>query len=96
MYAQQGKWGVYVPTSKGTNMQFYMCPAGYCSCKHDSDISNNTCVYSYVHSNPDLQCTCGRIGMYFTQGCLLCIVVYVYYVVSQALCVGSVAGRVRE
>ena len=71
MYAQQGKWGVYVPTSKGTNMQFYTCPAGYCSCKHDSDISNNTCVYSYVHSNPDLQCTCGRKG---EESCCVCIV----------------------
>ena len=52
-------------------MQFYVCPAGYCRCKYDTVISNDTCVYSYSHNDPDLQCTCGRKGLYYS-----CIIVY--------------------
>jgi hypothetical protein len=57
-----GKWGVYVQNNE-PNMEFYTCPAGYCSCRRDAEISNDTCVYSYVHSDPDLQCSCGRTGI---------------------------------
>ena len=59
---QPGTWGIYVPTKEGANMKFYACPAGYCSCRHDAEISNDTCVYSYVSGDPDLQCSCGRTG----------------------------------
>ena len=43
-------------------MQFYTCPAGYCRCRYDTVIGNDTCVYSYSHTDPDFQCICDRRG----------------------------------
>ena len=60
-------------------MQFYTCPAGYCSCKHDSVISNSTCIYSYSHTDPDLQCACDRRG-----GVIICVTAAVPF--EKALC----------
>ena len=51
-----------MPSSPQTNLQLYPCPAGYCRCRHDTSVSNGTCVYSYSHSDPDYQCACSRRG----------------------------------
>ena len=61
-HTQREKWAVFVPSRLRTNLQFYACPKGYCRCRHDSSVGNNTCVYSYSHNDPDLQCTCDRKG----------------------------------
>ncbi|CAI8057069.1 hypothetical protein GBAR_LOCUS31080, partial [Geodia barretti] len=49
-------------SSPQSNLQFYPCPTGYCRCRHDDSVSNETCVYSYSHSDPDYQCACSRRG----------------------------------
>ena len=59
---QRGKWAAYVPSAPQSNVHFYSCPTGYCRCRHDNSINNNTCVYSYSHGDPDLQCECDRRG----------------------------------
>ena len=59
---QRGKWAVYVPTTPRANLHFYPCPTGYCRCRHDTSVSNTTCIYSYLHSDPDSQCACSRRG----------------------------------
>ena len=61
-HPQRGKWAVFVPSAPQANMKFYPCPAGYCRCHHEGSISDNICVYSYTHSDPNLQCSCERKG----------------------------------
>ena len=53
---------MFVPDTPQSNMEFYSCPAGYCRCSYDKSVDNTTCIYSYSHSDPDLQCVCGRKG----------------------------------
>ena len=43
-------------------MNFYVCPAGYCRCVHNSSLGAENCVYMFVNSNPDAQCDYRRHG----------------------------------
>ena len=60
--SQKGKWAVFVPSQPQANMEFYPCPVDYCRCTHEGSVSNTICVYSYTHSDPNLQCSCDRKG----------------------------------
>ena len=61
-YIQQGKWAVFLPSAEEVNLEFYACPAGYCRCRRNTSFGNDTCVYSYINTDPDLQCISGRRG----------------------------------
>ena len=53
---------MFVPATPQANMEFYPCPVGYCRCSHEGNVGSSTCVYSYSHSDPNLQCICDRKG----------------------------------
>ena len=53
---------MYVPSRPHSNMEFYNCPMGYCRYSHDTSVGKDTCVYTYSHSDSDLQCNCDRKG----------------------------------
>ena len=61
---------MFVPSVTQANMEFYPCPMGYCRCTHEGSISTSTCVYSYTHSDPNLQCNCDRKGIRIGQALL--------------------------
>ncbi|XP_064396716.1 uncharacterized protein LOC135343670 isoform X3 [Halichondria panicea] len=55
-------WAGYVEA--GTpNLFFHPCPPGYCQCSLNSSLGPQKCVYTYTHSNQDLQCTPEREGI---------------------------------
>ena len=66
---QGGFWVVTTPSTEAQAylMHFYTCPAGYCRCVQNSSLSMQNCVYLYVNSNPDAQCSCNRKGITFNS-----------------------------